>query len=113
MSIFNIALQNSSKKYITVEEANKLFYNKTVPNLVVNGTEYVQNEVVYNDQTVYGNMSIATLEASGSVTLGSFNSNHSISGALNISNIPRLTTLQIPQDDRDLATTLTVEGYKI
>lgn len=110
MSIFNIALQNSSKKYITVEEANKLFYNKTVPNLVVNGTEYVQNEVVYNDQTVYGNMSIATLEASGSVTLGSSNSNHSISGALNISNIPRLTTLQIPTDDRDLATKAYVDG---
>ena len=89
--IFNSA--NYQTSALTVQQANKLYYQKGQANLNVTGNETVQNE------TVYGNLNTNTLNASGSVTLGSTNSNHVINGNVSISALPITTT--------DLSTSIT------
>ena len=125
-TIFNS--KNFATNYLTLDKANELYFQKNTTNLVIQGNETVQNE------TVHGNISTSTLTSSDSVTLGAFNSNHTITGATStigtldvkdsssnsiinasgsaiaLGKLPRLTTTITPTDDKDLSTKIYVDS---
>ena len=94
----------SSTKTLTLNDANKLFYSKTSPNLVINGTITAGNE------TVYGTVTASTLTTTDAVNLGQSNSNHVINGGIQLGKLPRLTQSVQPTDPNDLVTKAYTDG---
>ncbi len=64
---------------LTKEEADKFYYRKSDPNLTISG-----NEIVNNDETVYGTLTASQANITNAITAGQTNTSHTFSGTVNI-----------------------------